>query len=41
MLSSNNLKVKPIIIVEKIKIIHSMVEIKTLEKEKLCLVIEP
>jgi len=34
MLSSNNLKVKPIIIVEKLKIIHSTLEIKTLEKEK-------
>jgi len=41
MLSSNNLEVKPIIILEKIKNIYSMVEIKTLEKAKLCLVIEP
>jgi hypothetical protein len=34
MLSSNNLKVKPIIIVEKIKIIHSMVENQNFRKGK-------
>jgi hypothetical protein len=41
MLSSNNIKVKPIIILEKIRNIYSMVEIKTLEKAKLFWVIEP
>jgi hypothetical protein len=41
MLSSNNLEVKLIIILEKIKNIYSTVEIKTLEKAKLFWVIEP
>jgi len=40
MLSPNNLKFKPIIILEKINHIYSMVEIKTLKKAKLCLVIK-
>ncbi len=40
MLSPNNLKFKPIIILEKINHIYSKVEIKTLKKAKLCLVIK-